>query len=162
MFFNLYGHGKLDLSLFMAGPISRLEARRFVQKRFTHQRPKLPRKINNRNTSFREKGFSFRFSCRHICLGKQWLPQKDICCREVVQDNKITSSMGQPLLDACSILEKRLQGSRVDFEFLVLRLCQTCPCTGRSTAFKSNGWALGMSPHFYASEVSVSRSVWRV
>ena len=45
MFFNLYGHGKLDLSLFMAGPISRLEARRFVQKRCTHQRPKLPRKI---------------------------------------------------------------------------------------------------------------------
>ena len=41
MFFTLYGHG----NLFMAGPKSRLETSTFVQKRCTHQRPKLPRKI---------------------------------------------------------------------------------------------------------------------
>ena len=69
---------------------------------------------NNRTTRFREKG---SFSCRHICLGKELLPQINISCREVMQNNKMTSSMGQLLLDACSILEKRLPGSRVGFEF---------------------------------------------
>ena len=64
-------------------------------------------------TSFREKG---SFSCRHICLGKQLLPKINICCREVMQNNK-DDFMGQPLMDACSILEKRLSGSRVGFEF---------------------------------------------
>ena len=44
-FFILYCHGKLDLSLFMAGPKSRLEATRFVRIRCTHLWPKLPRKV---------------------------------------------------------------------------------------------------------------------
>ena len=55
---------------------------------------------NGRTTSFGENGL---FSCGHICFGKQLLPQISICCREVMQNNKITSLMGQPLLDACSI-----------------------------------------------------------
>ena len=33
------------LRLFMAGPKRRLEAAKFIQKRCTHPRPKLPRKI---------------------------------------------------------------------------------------------------------------------
>ena len=37
---------------------------------------------------------------------------------------------------------KRLPGSRVGFGFKVLGLCQTCPCTGKTTTFKSNAWAL--------------------
>ena len=36
--------------------------------------------------------------------------------------------MVQPLLGACSIKKKRLP--------------QTCPCTGRTTTFKINGWVL--------------------
>ena len=56
-------------------------------------------------------------SCRHICLGKQLLQQINICCQEVMQNNKMTSSMDQPLLGCCSILEKRLSGSRVGSEF---------------------------------------------
>ena len=100
------------LSLFLAGPKSRLEAARFVQKGVHIRGRNCPG--NNRTRSFREKG---SFSCRHICFGKQLLLQINICCRKVMQNNKMTSSMGQPLLDACSILEKRLPGSRAGFEF---------------------------------------------
>ena len=32
--------------------------------------------------------------------------------------------------------------------FEILKLYQTCPCTGRTTTFKNNGWALEISPHF--------------
>ena len=46
-------------------------------------------------TSFRENG---SFSCRHMCLGKQLLPQINVCCREVMQNNKMSSSMGQPVI----------------------------------------------------------------
>ena len=76
----------------MAGPKSRLEATRFVQKRCA----KLAEE-NSRTTSFGENDL---FGCRHIYFGKQFLPQINICCREVMQNNKITSLMDQPLLDA--------------------------------------------------------------
>ena len=78
---------------------SRLEATRFVRKRCTHLRPKLQRK-NSRTTSFGENGL---FSCGRSYFGKQLLPQINICCREVMQNNKMTSLMGQPFLDAGSI-----------------------------------------------------------
>ena len=64
--------------------------------------------------------------------------------------------MVQPLLDACSILEKRLPGSRVGFRFKVLGLCQTCPCTGRTATFKSNGWALRDATSCFCIPQSVS------
>ena len=44
---------------------------------------------------------------------------------------------------------KRLPGSHVGLEIQVLGLCQTCPCTGRTTTLKSNGWALrDVTPSF--------------
>ena len=58
------------LSLFMAGPKSKLEATRFVQKRCKYL-AEIAEK-NNRATSFGENGLSV---CRHIYLGKQLLPQ---------------------------------------------------------------------------------------
>ena len=45
MFFYCMAVESWTLSLFMAGPKSKLEATRFVHKRCTHLRPKLPRKI---------------------------------------------------------------------------------------------------------------------
>ena len=83
----------------MAGPKIRLEATRLVQKKVYTSEAEISEE-NSRTTSFGENGL---FSCRHICFGKQLLPQINIYCREVMQNNKITSLMGQPLLDACSI-----------------------------------------------------------
>ena len=54
----------------------------------------------SRTTSFGENSL---FSYGHICFGKQLLPQINFCCQEVMQNKNITSLMGQPLLDACSI-----------------------------------------------------------
>ena len=44
-FFLMYGHGKLDLKVVHGRAEKSLEATRFVQKRCTHLRPKLSRKI---------------------------------------------------------------------------------------------------------------------
>ena len=71
MFFILYCHGKLDLSLFMSGPKSRLEATRFVQKRCAEIAEE-----NSRTIGFGENGL---FNCGRICFGKQLLPQINIC-----------------------------------------------------------------------------------
>ena len=111
--FNLYGHGKLDLRSGHGRAQKLVGGNKICPKKVYTPKAEIAEE-NNRTTSFREKG---SFSCRHICLGKQLLSQINICCREVMQNNKTTSSMGQPLLDACSILEKRLPGSRVGFEF---------------------------------------------
>ena len=62
-----------NLSLFMAGPTSKLEATRFVQKRCTY----LAEIAEEKATSFGEKGL---FICRHIYLGKQLLLQINNCC----------------------------------------------------------------------------------
>ena len=40
--------------------------------------------------------------------------------------------------------------------FKVLELCQTCPCTDRTTNFKSNGWALRDVISFFCTLQSVS------
>ena len=61
------------LSLFMAGPKSRLEATRFVQKRVYISEADIAEE-NNRTTSFGEKGL---FICDHIYLGKQLLSRSD-------------------------------------------------------------------------------------
>ena len=98
-FFILYRHGSETLSLFMAGPESRLEATRFIKKSVYISEAEIAEE-NSGTTSFGENGL---FSCGHICFGKQLLPQINICCREVKQNNKAISLMGQPLLDACSI-----------------------------------------------------------
>ena len=74
------------LSLFMAGPKSRVEAKRFVQKVYTPEAETAEK--SNRTTSFRETG---SFSCRHICLGRQLLPQINICCRKVMQNKSLAS-----------------------------------------------------------------------
>ena len=64
------------LSLFMAGPKSRLEATRFVQNRCTRLRPKMPT-----TTSFGKKSL---FICGHICLGMQLLPKINNSSQEVL------------------------------------------------------------------------------
>ena len=51
---------------------------------------------------------------------------------------------------------KRLPGSHVGFGFKVLGLCQTCPCTGQTTTFKSNAWALRDVTSFFGILQSVS------
>ena len=112
-FFNLYGHGKLEFKFVHGRAGKQVGGHKICPKRCTHQMPKLQKKMIEPRV-FREKS---SFSCRHICLGKQLLPQINICCREVMRYNKMTSSMVQPLLDACSILEKRLPSGRVGFEF---------------------------------------------
>ena len=45
LYFDLCGHGKLDLKFVHSKVESRLEATRFVQKMCTYQRLKSPRKI---------------------------------------------------------------------------------------------------------------------
>ena len=45
LYFDLYGHGKLNLKFVHGRAKSRLEATRFVQKRCTFLRPKSPKKI---------------------------------------------------------------------------------------------------------------------
>ena len=52
------------------------------------------------------------FSCG-VYLGKQLLQQINNCCREVMQNNKMTSLIFQLLLDACSIL-------KIDYQIAVL------------------------------------------
>ena len=47
---------------------------------------------NNKTTSFGEKG---SFICGYSYFGKQLLPQINICCREVMQNNKVTSLMAK-------------------------------------------------------------------
>ena len=75
------------LSLFMAGPKSKLNPTRFVQKRCTYLAEIA--KENNRTTSFGEKG---SFICRHISLGKQLLAQKATVVKtEVLQNNEMPS-----------------------------------------------------------------------
>ena len=113
LFLSLYGHEKLDLKFVHGGAEKKVEGNKICPKRVYISEAEIAEESNG-TTSFREKG---SFGCRHICLGKQWLPQINIYCREVMQNNKMTSSMGQPLLDTCSILEKRLPGSRVGSEF---------------------------------------------
>ena len=54
--------------------------------------------------------------------------------------------------------ENRLPGSRVGFEFQVLGQCQSCPSTGRTTTFKSNGWALRDVTFCVLRSVSVDQS----
>ena len=80
----------------MAGPKSRLEVTGFVQKKVYTSETEISEK-NSRTTSFGENGL---FSCGHISFCKQLLPQINICCREVMQNNKTTSLIGQPLFDA--------------------------------------------------------------
>ena len=72
----------------MAGPKSVLEAKRFVQKRCTYQRPKSPRKVIEPRV-LEKKGL---FIYGHIYLCKQLLPQINSCCQEVMQNNETTSS----------------------------------------------------------------------
>ena len=55
---------------------------------------------NSKTTSFGEKDL---FSCGHIYFDKQLLPQINICCREVMQNNELAALMAQILLDACSL-----------------------------------------------------------
>ena len=83
----------------MAGPKSRLEATRFVQKMVYTSVAEIAEE-NSRTTSFGDDGL---FSCGHICSGKQLLPQINNCCREMIQNSKITSLRGQPFLDTRSI-----------------------------------------------------------
>ena len=75
LYFDLYGHGKLDLSLFKAGQKSKLEATRFVQNRCAYLAEIAEE--NSRITSFGEKGLFIR---KHIYVGKQLLPQINNCC----------------------------------------------------------------------------------
>ena len=112
-FFKLYGRGKLDLKL-VHGMAEKQVRGKKISPRKVHTSEAEIAEENNKTASFRENDM---FICRHICLGKQLLPQINICCREVMQNNKMTFLMSQPLLDACSILEKRPPGSRVVFEF---------------------------------------------
>ena len=107
---------------------------------------------NNRTTSFGEKDL---FICGHIYLCKQLLPPMNICYQEVMQNNEITS----PWSNHCWMLvasRKRLPGSRVGFGFQVLGMCQTCPCTGWTTTFRINGWALRDVTSFFCILQSVS------
>ena len=71
----------LTLNLSMEGPKSKLKSTRFVPKRVYIFQAEIAEE-NNGTTSFREKG---SLSCRHICSGKQLLPQINSCCQEVMQ-----------------------------------------------------------------------------
>ena len=82
LYFDLYGHGKLDLK-FVHG---KLEVTRFIQKRCTYLAEIAEE--NNRITSFGENGLFIR---KHIYLGKQLLPQINNCCLEVLQNNEMPS-----------------------------------------------------------------------
>ena len=64
-----------------------LETTRFVKKEVYVSEAKIA-KENNRTSSFEEKGL---FTCRHIYLCKQLLPQIYSCCQEVIQNNEMTS-----------------------------------------------------------------------
>ena len=57
LYFDLYGHGKLDLRFVHAGLKSKLEATRFVKKRCTYLAEIV--KENNRTTSFGDKGLFY-------------------------------------------------------------------------------------------------------
>ena len=81
----MYDHGKLDLKFVRGSAIA---------------------EENSKSTSFREKSL---FSCEHICFDKQLLPQINICCEEIIQNNEMTSLMTQSLLDACDILKSDYQ-----------------------------------------------------
>ena len=78
----------------MAGPKIEVGSNKICPKRLYTSEVEIAEE-NNRTTSFGEKGL---FICGHIYFGKQLLLQINICCREVMQNNK-----AQTLLDACSI-----------------------------------------------------------
>ena len=99
MFFILYDHGKLDLKFVpRKGRKVAWKQKGLFKKVYTSEAEIADE--NNRTTSFGENGL---FSCGHICFGKQLPPKINICCGEAMQNSKITSLVGQPLLDAGSI-----------------------------------------------------------
>ena len=98
MFFILYGHEKLDLKDCSWQGRKVDWKRQGLSKKVYTSKAEIAEE-NSRTTSFGENGL---FSCGHVCFGKQLLPQMNICCRKAMKNNKITSPMGQPLLDVCS------------------------------------------------------------
>ena len=70
--------------------------------------------------------------------------------------------MVQLLFDACGIQENDYQVAVLALDsgpktvILVLRLCQPCPCMGRTTIFRINGWMLRDVTSFFRILQSVS------
>ena len=85
----MYGHGKLDLK-FVHG---RAENRGWKKQDLSINCVHIVEIVeeNKRTTRFGEKGL---FICGYIYFGKQLLPQINVCCREVMQNNKVTPIYG--------------------------------------------------------------------
>ena len=82
LYFDLYGHGKLDLK-FVHGREVCWKQQGLSKKVYISEAEE-----NNRTTSFGEKGLVI---CGHIYLCNQLLPQINSCYQEVMQNNEMTS-----------------------------------------------------------------------
>ena len=87
LYFDLYGHGKLDLE-FIHGRVEKCVGSNTICQKKVHISEAEIAEENNRTMGFGDKGL---FLCRHIYLCKQLLPQINSCCQEVMQNNEMTS-----------------------------------------------------------------------
>ena len=96
LYFDLYGHRKLDLE-FVHGRAEKCVGSNKICPKKVHISETEIAEENNRTMSFEEKGL---FICRDIYLCKQLLPQINSCCQEVMQNNEMTS----PWSNSCWML----------------------------------------------------------
>ena len=87
LYFDLYGHGKLDCEFVHGRAEKCVGSNKICPKRCTYQEAEIAEE-NNRTMSFGVKGL---FICRHIYLCKQLLPQIISCYQEVMQNNEMIS-----------------------------------------------------------------------
>ena len=104
-------HGKLDFKFCSWHCQNKKWKQQDQTEMCTNRRPKLPRKIVNQGVL--EKKVSF--SSEHIYFDEQLLPQINIYCGEVTQNNEMTSLIAQSLL-ACSILVNDYQVAVLAFK----------------------------------------------
>ena len=98
MVFILYGQGKLDLKFLYGRAKKWFGSNKVCPNNVYTSEAEIPEENS------RPRGLE-KMVClvTETCFGKQLLLQINICCWEMMQNNKITSLMGQPLLDDCSI-----------------------------------------------------------
>ena len=84
--FDLYGHRKLGLEFVHGRAEKCVGSNNTCPKKVYISEVEIAEE-NNRTMSSGEKGFT----CRHIYLCKQLLPQINSCCQEVMQNNEMTS-----------------------------------------------------------------------
>ena len=80
LYFDLYGHGKLDLK-FVHGKAEKCVGSNKICLNKVYISEDEIAEENNRTTSFGEKGL---FICRHIYLGEQLLSQINSYCQVVM------------------------------------------------------------------------------